>query len=312
MKLFDLHADIGYDLLNQSLKGDHDRFSQHHLPKLEQGEVYGVGMVSFFEGHEDLARAQAMVSLLHDQIHAHSDCVHPYLGGEFHPTKINALMTLESMCYIQDNPEEVLSWMYEKGVRVGSLTWNEENALATGAKSNPSRGLTPLGRRAIQHMNHLGMIVDVSHTNEKSFWDILECSSVPVIASHSNSRLYANVHRNLSDQQALALMNKGGLIGLVAARYFVHDDEALQDAYHLALHAKHWASLKSVDHIAIGFDYMDFLEGDYGRKAMAHDLQDATQSQNLVKALRDVGFSEEDIEKIAWKNVQRFFLNHLK
>lgn len=311
MKLFDLHADIGYDLLEHSLKGDIHRFEEHHLPKLEQGGVYGVGMVSFFEGHENLDRAQAMVSLLHDQIHAFPDRVHPYVSGEFHPTKINAVMTLESMCYIQDNPEEVLTWMYEKGVRIGSLTWNEENALATGAKSNPSRGLTPLGRRAIQHMNQLGMIVDISHTNEKSFWDILEISTVPVIATHSNSRVYANVHRNLSDQQAKALMDKGGLIGLVAAKHFVSDDEAKQDAHHLALHALHWANLKSVDHIAIGFDYMDYL-GDYGRTSMASDLQDATQSQNLVNALREVGFSEDDLEKIAWKNVQRFFLEHLK
>lgn len=312
MRIFDLHADIGYDLLNQAEKGQHNRLQEHHLPKLLTGEVMGVGMVSFFEGHEDLKRAKAMVSLLHDEITKAEAWMMPYLKGDLHPTKINAFMTLESMCFIKRQPELILDWMYGQGVRCGSLTWNEENALATGVKGNPSRGLTKLGKRAIRHMNQIGMVIDVSHANEKSFWDILETSNKPVIATHSNSRVFAQVDRNLTNQQAQALMAKGGLIGLVAARKFVSSEDALQNAKTLAQHARHYVSLGTIDRIAVGFDYMDYLEGDYGRKAMASDLQDATQSQNLIQALLSEGFTQTEVEKIAWGNVARFLKEQLQ
>lgn len=306
MRIFDLHADIGYDIYHRHQAEQQDVLKYHHLPKLIQGEVMGVGMVSFFEGHEDLKQAKSMVSFLRDEIARNADVCEPYLKGELHPSKINACMTVEGMCFIHRKPEETLQWLYDQGVRIASLTWNDENALATGVKGNPSRGLTTLGQRAIRKMNELHMVIDVSHTNEKSFWDILAQSKKPVIATHSNSRILANVERNLTDQQARALMAQGGLIGLVAARKFVASDEALQNARTLANHALHYKALGSVEHIAIGFDYMDFLEGDYGRKAMTPDLEDATMSQNLVRALLELGFSEEEVEKICWKNSAQF------
>jgi len=306
MRIFDLHADIGYDILNRRLKGQKGVLRGHHLPKLLSGEVMGVGMVSFFEGHENLKHAQAMVGFLHDEIRLNADLCVPYLKGDMHPSKINACMTIEGMCFIHRKPEETLQWLYDQGVRIASLTWNDENALATGVHGNPSRGLTALGKRAICKMNDLNMIIDVSHTNEKSFWDILAYSKKPVIATHSNSRVLANVERNLTDQQVKALMAQGGLIGLVAARKFVSSEEALQNAKTLAQHAQRYKMLGSIDQIAIGFDYMDYLEGAYGRKAMTHDLEDATMSQNLVKALLESGFNETEVEKITWFNAVNF------
>ncbi len=311
MEIFDLHADIGMDVLSKKLKGEKDILKTYHLDKLTQGNVLGVGMACFFEGHENWETAQAMVGSLREELEQNHEQVHFYKGGMLVEDRLNAMITIEGMCFIEDEPESHLTWLYEQGARIGSLCWNDENALATGVKGNPLKGLSTFGKRAIQHMNKLNMIIDVSHTNEKSFWDVLETSTKPVIATHSNSRQLSNVDRNLTDQQIKALIQKEGLIGLVAARWFVSKDETLQTANQLALHAAHIKALGGINHLAIGFDYMDFLEGNYGRASMASDLQDASHSQNLMKALSDVGFNEDEIKKVAWGNVEAFFLKHL-
>ena len=308
MKIFDTHADIGFDVLDKHLKGETDILKHHHIDKWLSGEVYGLGMASFFKGDETLETARMMVEELRKEINQNSDRLHLYLGGLFHPTKINALMTLEGMCYIDKEPEKILDWMYQKGVRIGSLTWNESNALSTGISGSPLRGLTALGMRAVRHMNSIKMIIDVSHTNEKSFWDILDVSDCPVMATHSNARALSNVDRNLSDQQIKAIALKGGLIGLVSAKRFISLVEGENTAAMLAKHALHIKNLVGVEHLCVGFDYMDFLEG-YQRNGI--DLNDASQSQNLVKAFSEIGFTDEEIKKICWENLETFLMENL-
>ena len=98
----------------------------------------------------------------------------------------------------------------------------------------------------------------------------------------------------------------------MAAKRFVSIEESKQNARELAKHANHIKMLGGMDHLAIGFDYMDFLEGDFGRFSMASDLQDASESQNFIRALFEEGFTEDEVKKIAYLNVQRFFNEHLK
>lgn len=312
MKLFDLHADIGMHVLSQINKNETDILKRYHIDKLKQGGILGVGMACFFEGHETKETAIKMVKSLKHEIESNPDTIKAYTSGSFDETRINAMMTVEGMCFIKENPEEMIDWLYQQGVRIGSLSWNDENALSTGVKGNPLRGLTDLGKRTIKRMNEISMIVDISHTNEKSFWDIISLSEKPVIATHSNARILSNVDRNLSNQQILALIKNKGLIGLVAAKRFVSIEESKQNARELAKHANHIKMLGGMDHLAIGFDYMDFLEGDFGRFSMASDLQDASESQNFIRALFEEGFTEDEVKKIAYLNVQRFFNEHLK
>jgi len=312
MKIFDLHADIGMHVLTQVEKNETDILKKYHIDKLQKGQVYGVGMACFFEGHETLETAIKMVESLKSEIEANPDTLYAYKGGELDSTRINAMMTVEGMCFIKDNPEEIIDWLFEKGVRIGSLSWNDENALSTGVRGNPLRGLTELGQRAIKRMNQLNMIIDISHTNEKSFWDIITLSNKPVIATHSNTRNLSNVDRNLTDQQISALIRNRGLIGLVAAKKFVSLNETYQNAKELARHASHIKSLGGIDQLSIGFDYMDFLEGDFGRFSMASDLQDVSESQNFVKALFDEGFTHDEVEKITFRNVSQFLEMYLK
>ncbi len=307
MKVIDLHADIGYHIINEKHKGNATVFRDYHLPKLIAGENFAVGLVSFFEGKENLDDAYEMMEFLHQQIKANADLIVPYTGGKLNQDKVNGLMTIEGMCFIEDEVITHLDHFYDLGVRIASLTWNEENNLATGARSNPSRGLTELGKVAVEHMNKIGMTVDVSHLNEKSFWDVLEFSQKPVIATHSNARHFANVDRNLSDQQIKALIDQDGLIGLNAVRYFVSDDESKQDVYHLAKHARYIADMGGINHLACGFDYMDYLDEPFGINSMAKHIQSARDNQNLIIALEKEGFSQTEIKKITHMNALSFF-----
>ena len=310
MRLIDLHADIGMDILSKVELNETDILKRYHIDKLKEGEVFGVSMACFFEGHEDITTATKMVSELRKEIEQNAQEIHLVTDGNFVDEKINAIMSIEGMCFIKDNPSQFLQWAFNQGVIIGSLCWNDTNALATGTKGDPARGLTQLGKEAVACMNKLNMVVDISHTNEKTFYDILEVSKKPIIATHSNARKLCNVDRNLTDQQIIAIANNNGLIGLNAARKFIADEKENQIAHTLAKHAKYMADLTDVKHICIGFDYMDFLAEPFGRGAMAIDLQDASMSQNLIKALSDVGFDDNQVQAIAYENVINFLNNY--
>ena len=105
---------------------------------------------------------------------------------------------------------------------------------------NPDRGLTEKGIQAVKLMEKLGIIVDLAHANDKTFWDIYENTTGPIINSHSNSRALCNVPRNISDKQIKAISERGGLVGLNSFNEFVHLDRDKQDIYHLASHLTIW------------------------------------------------------------------------
>lgn len=303
MKLFDAHADLGVDILTKHQQGRRDVLRTDHLDKLKSGEVYGVGMACFFKGDEDWTTAQAMVVALREEILANPDHVVLTTGEKWDDQRINALITVEGMGFLKRQVDRSVRWLYEQGVRIASLSWNDENALCTGVKGSPDRGLTRMGRHAVRTMHRLGMAIDVSHANEKSFWEILAVDQGPVLATHSNARALSNVERNLTDQQLKALANRGGLIGLVSAAKFIHPEPGQNTAANLAKHGRYIADLIGVEHLCLGLDYMDFLAG-YQRNGI--DLDNASQSQNLILALRQEGFTEGEISAIAWDNLVRF------
>ncbi len=312
MRIFDLHADIGWDILRKHEQGRTHVLREEHLPKLIKGEVLGVGIASYFEGSEDWDRMQKMVLAARQEIEENLDAVTWIKSkAELEESgKPQVVMTVEGMCGIRDQAEEKIQWLYDQGVRIASLCWNDENALATGVKGTVTRGLTEEGRKAVRKMDELGMILDVSHTNEKTFWDMVEVVRGPLIATHSNTRALCEVHRNLTDQQIMAIAAKGGVIGLNAARNFIDSNPEHQDALHLAAHGRHIADLVGVEHLAVGFDFMDFFE-DHAT-SMGTDLTSALQAQNLIQGLRAQGFSEDECQAIGYDNALRVLRQTLK
>lgn len=299
MRIFDLHADISEVLKRDTEKGC---LLKKWDEKWREGEILYTAAASFFAGPETWDEMVHTVTGVKEEIEESG--YHKILTpGDLdeNSKSLSCIMTIEGMCGIRDDVDEKIQWLYDQGNRIGSLEWNDENALATGNSGNPGRGLTELGHQAVAKMNELHFIVDVSHANEKTFWDILEASRLPIIATHSNAKRKCFVERNLTDQQLRALADKGGLVGMNACAGFIHEDPEKQDALHLAKHARYIADLVGVEHVAVGFDL-----GGYYNSPDTHNLHDPQDAQRFIEGLKEEGFSEEEIADIAYRNVFNF------
>ncbi len=303
MKIFDLHADIGYDVMQKKQLGN-NIVETCHIPKLKKGEVGYIGMASYFEGEESWEDMKEMVLSLKEDA---SRCPGLDIVECFDDLKenghIKAFLTIEGMCGIKDCPEEKINWLYHQGIRIGSLCWNEENELAVGAKADKNKGLKPLGKRVIEEMIRLNMLIDVSHANEKTFYDIMKYEKALVIATHSNARALCDHPRNLTDEQIVKIAEHDGIIGVNSAPVFVHADKEKQDIFHLVQHMKHIKEVAGIRHLAIGMDFMDFFEG--YENFHIKEMKDCTDMQKLIAEMKRQGFTADEIEMAAYKNALR-------
>ena len=195
---------------------------------------------------------------------------------------------------------ENLDRFYERGVRVLTLTWCNSNELADSSsdENQPHKGLSPLGRKAVRRMNELGMIVDVSHSADKTVFDILETGASPVIASHSGVRARRDFNRNLSDEQIRAIAAHGGVIGVVFLPYFLREPEDEASIEDVLDCVDHICQLVGPDHAGLGSDFDGFGGALPG-------LEDVTKMGAIGAGLRGRGFVEDDIAKIAGLNFLR-------
>ena len=307
-KIFDLHADLAMAVSKYHEAGENSALKDHWQDKFTEGGITWTAAASFFSGEEDWDTMMKTVKMVSEDIEASGakkiltadDLDENQTGTAF-------IMTIEGMCGIRDHAAEKVQWLYDQGNRIGSLEWNDENALATGNSGDPSRGLTELGKEAVARMNELHMIIDVSHANEKTFWDLIDASDLPVIATHSNAKRLCFVERNLTDQQIRALAGKGGLIGLNACDNFISEDPEQRTARTLARHARYIADLAGIEHVACGFDF-----GAYYTEREKHDLASPEQGQNFIEGLRAEGFTEEEIKDIGYRNVFRFLKKYMQ
>lgn len=309
-RIFNLHDDIGADLYMQETNGIPSDFKRTHMARLKQGGILYCSAACFFDGNENWQVMKDEIQLAGETIEKHAGLITSAKDLSEDNKEPLFLLSVEGMCGIDKHVNRRIRWMYEHGVRIESFTWNEFNNLATGIGGDPMRGLTKKGRRAVRKMNELGMIIDVSHANEHTFWDIINTTDKPIIASHSNAKALCNVSRNLTDEQIVAIAETGGIIGLNAVGKFISDIPEERDAVHLAKHARHITSIVGHEHLACGFDFCDYLD-EYHANNDNKDLCCAPQAQNFIKALGREGFREEEIEDIAWRNAYRFLKEHL-
>lgn len=279
------------------------------MNRLMAGEILTSAAACWFRGDETFEEMESLIGITRKEITKHTKLILSADDLSDANTEPEFFLSVEGMCGITDHPKQRIRQLYELGVRMASLTWNETNLLATGTEGDPARGLTKKGKKAVEAMNELGMVIDVSHANEHTFWDILNVSEKPVIASHSNCRSLCNAQRNLTDQQIAAIAVSGGLIGMNAYGPFIAEEEEMRGARMLAKHARHIASIAGSEHIACGFDYTDFL-AEYANNSK-HDLSMAKDAQRFPEALSEEGFSEEEIRNITFGNAFRFLKENL-
>ena len=174
-------------------------------------------------------------------------------------------------------------------------------------------------RGALKRMEKLGMVLDVSHLNDKSFWDLMSIATTPVIASHSNSRTVCPAKRNLTDDMLKEIAKTGGLVGMNSLREFVSEKREEQNVQKLCDHLDYIANLIGIDHIGLGYDFDDYLGGEALSSfssnldsPSADGVSNEAEAYNLILEMKKRGYSQEDCDKVAYKNFYRVFKQVLK
>jgi len=258
--------------------------------------------------------------------------------------KIAALLGLEGGYAIDEKLENVQRY-YDMGVRYMSPAWSVSTnwAGSSGDEVGAARGLNEFGKSVIREMNRLGMIVDVSHVSDKTFWDIVNTSVKPVVATHSACRAIANVPRNLTDDMIKALAKTGGVVNVIfypehlepgwsekkrqvdaeiaglvqqasdaekgdAVHKKIARDRVRQEEYARRLPAVYVTRIVDhIDHIVklVGVDYVGIGSDFDGVQATTADLSSVAELPNLTRELLRRGYSEQDIQKILGGNMLR-------
>ena len=216
--------------------------------------------------------------------------------------KLCGLIGIEGGTAIGDDEGRVKEF-FDLGVRYIGLTWNNSNLIASSARDETEKGitggLTDFGRTVIKRMNETGMLIDVSHLGERSFWDVMEISEDPVIASHSNCYSLNPHYRNLTDEQIKAIAEKGGYIGVnFYDKFLVRKGRA--DIDDVLNHIDHLKKTGGIDCIGIGSDYDGGITPPAG-------LENVTMYPEITKALLERGYTSDEVKKILGGNFLRVF-----
>jgi len=315
MKFIDLHCDTLLRLVTDNKSGTLGK----NTHSVDFGGLKNAGaMAQFFalylphideikESHQDEeAFINHMFDIFQRDIAAYSP--HAAFAGNYDDViendkngKISAFLTFEDGRAV-DSSLDRLKMFYDRGIRLITLTWNYANCFGAPHSTDPLAmeiGLTDFGKEAVAYMNDLGVIVDVSHLSDGGFWDVVQISKKPFVASHSNARSLSPHTRNLTDDMIRAIAKAGGTIGINFAPAFLTSDLTFTKSTVSAMiqHLHHLKNIGGIDCLCLGSD----LDGITGDLEIAH----ITQMPMLFDELKTVGFSEYDIEKIAFKNALR-------
>ena len=300
----DLHNDLMLEV--QAAKRDITiRSSTGHsdLPRLREGGVDGQCFALFVhpkEADRGFARVTELLDAF-DRLAAANDAA---LGRATSVAEIERLqqagrlavvLAIENGSALGDDLHH-LDAVYERGVRMMSLTWNNSNGLADGAMESRHGGLTPLGQEVLNRMQELAMVVDVSHLSEKSFWDTLAATRGPIVATHSNAAALTPHPRNLNDEQLRVMARRGGVVGVNFYPTFTGGPALARILDHVAYMSK----VMGPDHVALGSDF----DGFDGRVS---DLEDVARLPNLTAGLLARGFDARTITQILGGNALRVF-----
>jgi membrane dipeptidase len=324
--IIDLHFDLPMDLYER--RDRENLLESEFLPELEAGNIGAVGAAIYIEDRY-LPEAGLRVAL--DQIarlYAETEaCDHFAICKSYREIqkareagKIALLITMEGVEPLGTDLN-LLRVFYEIGVRAIGLTHARRNPAGAGgifAATGSSRdGLTEFGRDIVQECEKLGIIVDLAHINPAGFSEILSITTKPPIVSHTNTRKYYDIERNISDDQIKRIGDRGGVIGVNSVLVSPKKGKSTLD--HYIDHIEHIANLIGVDGVAIGFDFFEFIYRQWPeskKKEVAEklttphfipDLTNHSHSRNLTRRLIQRGFGDEAIEKILRGNWLRIF-----
>lgn len=317
MKFIDLHCDTASLLLETKQKLKQNSLKVD-IQKLQQGEAIAQFFAMYIDSKEVDSSYEYCVKMLDnfkDELLLNQDSIslcrnHNDLIMAQKENKIGAFLSIEEGEAIEGSLDK-LRYFKEQGISLITLTWNYENALGYSNFEwrDQTRGLKKRGFEVVEEMNHLDMLIDVSHLSDAGFQDLILNSKSPIIATHSNSRTMTNNPRNLSDTMLKQLADKGGITGINFFNNFLVDGELKEELEistiaDMIRHIKHIRNVAGVDVIGLGSDFDGILN--------SVEIEDISQMSKLSDALYSSGFSSDEVEKIFYKNSMRIIKDVLK
>ncbi len=308
MFIMDAHCDTLMDVVEGRRRlADKDKGGQLDLPRMMEAgvsaQIFAIYVSKEYLPGGGARRALQFVDAFYREIEDNSDkLIFATTGSDVDKAceegRIAALLSIEGGEAL-DGRIELLRIFYRLGVRLMTLTWSLRNELADGAfEGRTGGGLTRFGVEVVEEMDKLGMVVDVSHLSEAGFWGVMEVSRKPVIASHSNSKALCSHPRNLTDEQAKAIAEKGGVIGVNFAGYFL--GEGRRSLAGVIEHIDHLCTVVGPEHVGLGsdFDGLPFEQ-------LPDELKDVSGLPKIAEALTARGYSEQVIKGIMGENLLR-------
>ena len=306
MKLFDLHCDtIGECYKNKlPLRNSKLNVSLDKAKDFENyTQVFAVWIPDELRGKSATGYFNNVCDYYYKELELNKDLIVNFNDAKKDDKRVKAILAIEGGAALAGNIENLYK-AYEKGVRILTLTWNAENEIASGAFCE-NGGLTSFGKTVKKKMEKLKMVVDVSHLNRESFFDVAENTTLPFIASHSNPDIVetnAGRKRNLTDEQIEIIKERNGLIGLNFYKEFLDvDNKTGVDA--LKVHLDYLLNKGCENIIALGsdFDGCDLTNGITGLESI----------NAVYNSLINDGFSKNLIDDLFYNNTERFFKNFI-
>ncbi len=324
--IVDTHNDFAIGILKERFDGNHDSLGEYWIPRFRSGGVRlttaPIFIPDIYLPDGALRFTIQVIDALMQEIdengdeielaRSYADIVRINEAG-----KIAVLLSFEGAEMLGQDLS-ALRLFYQVGLRMLSFTWMRRTLFGDGTWENDTHGgLTRLGRAAVKEMNRLGIIVDVSHASDQTTWDILETSTSPVIASHSNARAVQDHPRNVTDDMIRAIAQSGGVVGVVAVTRFITDGDPSIAKW--VDHIEHIIDVAGIDHVGIGADFYDHLARINAAQMIADWNLEPTGEMakpfstmlgpedlpGLTAELLRRGFNEADLRKIAHENYFR-------
>ena len=264
-----------------------------YLPQPKEGERFVD--IAPFKVDGPRAYADLIFDKIDETVLAHSSYIalarnRAEIEANKRADKKSLMIGIENGLALEDDLKNVEHFA-KRGIVYITLCHNGDNQICDSARKSACThgGVSPFGEQVIHEMNRLGLMVDLSHAGERSFYDALEISKTPIVCSHSNAKALCDVPRNLTDEQMKALAAKGGVCQITLYNGFLRTDgkACIDDAM---AHLYHAIDVMGIDHVGLGTDF----DGDGGVPGLA----DASELINFTKALLRRRFSEEDMAKI--------------
>ena len=303
MDLFDGHCDT---ILRCYLEGGGLRRQAGHLDlERRRGKGRWAQFFATFGSPEDMPGRSLWeifleeYALFRSEVDANADLVaFCRTGAEaqaaFAAGKTAAFLSAEGAELLDCDPDK-LRLAHRMGVRIVNITWNHPNALSGTNAEEPDRGLSEQGRAFVKTMGELGMLVDVSHLSDPGFWDVMEITDRPVVATHSNARAIFPHPRNLTDEQFTAIINTNGVAGLNMYAGFLGEDP---DFDTVVSHLEHFLALGGENNVSMGGDWD-------GITRMPRGMSGIQDMEKLYEHLLRRNYSESLLEKVFYSNLMR-------